>query len=87
MSWIEELDKYGQNFLIDELVWHLEKGRMPVSILMECSTGRTGIVFHFESAEPAFLSVPERMLHGHWREAQEILSEFGELRYLRYMSS
>ena len=32
MNWINELDKHGYNFLVDELVWHLEQGRTPIAI-------------------------------------------------------
>ena len=32
MTWIDELDKYGENVLIDELVFHLENGREIISV-------------------------------------------------------
>lgn len=87
MSWIEKLDHYGANFLIDELVWHLKEGRVPASVSMESSPVRTGVVFHFVDGGTAFLTVPERALDDHWREAQDISSKFNELRGLRFEAS
>jgi len=87
MSWIEELDQYGDNFLIDELAWHLEEGRVPASVSMERSPARTGVVFHFMGGGSEFLAIPERALDDHWRDAQDISCKFSELRGLRYETS
>lgn len=87
MSWIEELDQYGDNFLIDELAWHLEEGRVPASVSMERSPARTGVVFHFMGGGSEFLAIPEQALDDHWRDAQDISRKFSELRGLRYETS
>ncbi|WP_334078474.1 hypothetical protein [Microbulbifer sp. M83] len=87
MSWISGLDSYGYNFLIDELVWHLEKGREPVSVLLSKGESKSGYEFHFSNSETAFLEVNSEMIEEHWLEAKEIVESFSQLRGLRFVHS
>ena len=87
MSWISELDKYGYNFLIDELVWHIEQGRIPVSVLLIDDPERSGYEFSFSEVEPMFLKVTPEALQESWIEAKEIVSKFAQLEGLRFAHS
>ena len=62
MSWISELDKYGYNFLIDELVWHVEQGRIPLSVQLIDDSEHSGYEFSFLELEPMFLKVNQIMV-------------------------
>lgn len=87
MNWIEELDKYGHNFLVDELVWHLEKGRKPIAVVKRTKDDVAGYEFHFENDDPHFLKVVPDMLDKHWEEAQEIIAGFPQLGGIEYVVS
>ena len=87
MSWISELDKYGYNFLIDELVWHIEQGRIPLSVLLINDSERSGYEFSFPELEPVFLKVNPEALQESWVEAKEIVSKFGQLEGMCFVHS
>ena len=87
MDWIEELDKHGHNFLIDELVWHIEQGRIPVEVAKCTKDNTVGYEFRFEKDKPMFLKVVPDMIDDHWKEALEITSEFPQLESIRYVVS
>ena len=87
MNWINELDKHGYNFLVDELVWHLEQGRIPIAIAKVSGHDAVGYEFRFENEKPHFLKVSPEMLDKHWVEAQQIMSEFVQLQGVEYVAS
>lgn len=87
MNWIEELDKHGHNFLIDELVWHIEEGRNPVSVCLISQASKSGFEFHFSNGEPSFLKVNPAALEASWTEAKRIVGFFSQLENLRFESS
>ena len=78
MAWIDDLEKDAWNVVIDELVWHLREGRMPV-IVRRRSTPSTGVEFCFESAQPAFLAIEQSFFKEHWEEAVAIIGRCSEL--------
>lgn len=87
MDWIKELDKHGYNFLIDELVWHLEQGRNPNEVAKCTKHNIVGYEFRFEHEKPSFLKVVPEQLHQYWEEAQEITCQFSQLGNLKYVVS
>ena len=87
MSWISELDKYGYNFLIDELVWHIEQGRIPLSVLFINDSECSGYEFSFSELGPMFLKVNPEVLQETWVEAKEIVSKVGQLEGMRFVHS
>ena len=87
MSWISELDKYGYNFLIDELVWHVEQGRIPLSVQLIDDSEHSGYEFSFLELEPMFLKVNPEALQESWIEAKEIVSKFTQLEGMRFVHS
>lgn len=82
MDWIEKLEKEAWNVVIDELVWHLEEGRIPVAIRRHV-TPINKVEFCFESEPPAFLAVEPSFFDEHWNEAISIIGRFPELRALK----
>jgi hypothetical protein len=82
MDWIDHLEKDAFNFVIDELVWHLREGRIPVAIRKNFSP-KTGVEFCFESERPSFLAVEQILFEEHWDEALSIIGRFPELRALK----
>jgi len=87
MDWIKELDKHGCNFLVDELVWHLEQGRTPIAMVKRSKDDAVGFEFRFENEKPQFLQVVPNMLDKHWEEAQEITSGFPQLGSMEFVVS
>ena len=87
MSWISELDKYGHNFLIDELVWHIEQERMPLSVRLVKNLEQSGYEFSFSESEPMFLTVNTEALQDNWVEAKEIVSKFSQLEGINFVHS
>ena len=87
MNWIEELDKHGYNFLVDELVWHLEQGRTPITMVKRSKGDLVGFEFYFENEKPHFLKVAPEMLDKHWKEAQKITADFSQLEGIEYVVS
>ena len=85
MDWINELDKYGYNFLIDELVWHLEQGKIPTDIIKREKDGLSGCEFLFENEQPRFLQVIPELLDEHWKEAQKITASFPQIASIKYV--
>ena len=79
MSWITELDKYGHNFLIDELVWHLELGKTPTAVIFVNDSECSGYEFTFSEFEPMFLKVSFEAFHDNWIQAKEIVRKFYQL--------
>lgn len=79
MDCIDELERDAYNFVIDELVWHLENGRTPLAIRRNYNL-QTGVEFQFGQTAPMFLSVDERLLDQHWEEAKMIINQYSELR-------
>lgn len=82
MEWINELEKEAWNVIIDELVWHLREGRVPVAIRRQF-TPRRGIEFCFHSAQPSFFSIEGSFLEEHWSKAVAIIRECSELSDLK----
>ncbi len=70
MDWIEELDKHGYNFLVDEFVWHLEQGRTPIAVVKLSKDDNVGFEFRFENENTHFLQVDPDMIDKQWEEAQ-----------------
>jgi hypothetical protein len=87
MNWIKELNKHGYNFLVDELVWHLEQGRMPITVAKRTKEDMVGFEFRFENEKPYFLTVNPDMLNKHWEEAQKIIADFPQLENVEYVVS
>ena len=87
MNWINELDKHGYNFLVDELVWHLEQGRTPIAIAKLSEHDVIGYEFRFKNEKPHFLKVSPEMIDKDWEEAQKIISEFTQLQGIEYVIS
>lgn len=87
MNWITELDKHGYNFLIDELVWHIEQGRTPLAVSFINEPERSGYEFSFSGSEPMFLKVNAEALQESWNEAKEIVSNFNQLEGMRFVHS
>ena len=87
MNWIQQLDKNGFNFLIDELVWHLEQERFPLTIRKINSNIRTGFEFVFKDGETHFLNVKKDALEQNWSEAIAISKEYPELKGVIYENS
>ncbi|MGY9106075.1 MAG: hypothetical protein ACKVG0_06020 [Alphaproteobacteria bacterium] len=87
VNWVSELDEHGYNFLIDELVWHIEQGRMPVSVGIAQKAEELGYEFRFSESEPMFLRVNPEMLQEHWAEAIEIVRKFSQLEGMRFVHS
>ena len=87
MSWIDELDKHGYNFLIDELVWHIEQGRTPLSVSIAQKEEQAGYEFLFSESEPMFLKVNPEKLKEHWLEAKKIASKFSQLEGMHFVHS
>ena len=87
MSWIEELDKHGHNILIDELVWHLEEGRKPVSVSIISDESGPGYEFKFSDGGASFLKVNPAAIHASWSEAKRIAGLFSQLQELRFENS
>jgi len=85
MEWLEKLDKFGYNFLVDELVWHLEQGRNVVSMARVQTPARTGVIIDFQDGTEAFHQVAPKQLDEHWKECKEITAKFSELSELRYV--
>ena len=78
MEWIERLDKEGWNFVIDELVWHLKEGRVPIEITVQ-RVPLSGVEFRFDNAAPTFFRIDRHELREHWAAAVQIIGEFPEL--------
>ena len=87
MNWINELDKYGYNILIDELVWHIEKGRNPLSVKLVRSSKQSGYEFLFSKAEPSFLNVNPEAIEENWFEAKEIVDKFTQLEGMSFVGT
>ncbi len=86
MNWIERLDKHGQNFLIDELVYFLDSGQVVVSIEKSAPPdGQSGYKFKLDNGTEETLKVPKHLLDQHWTEAQQIVSLFPELSSLSFL--
>lgn len=85
MTWISNLDKYGHNHLIDELVWHIEQGRSPVSVKLVKNSEQSGYEFSFSESEPMFLNINPEAIGDSWQEAQEIVSKFKQLQGLSFV--
>jgi hypothetical protein len=86
MNWIQELDQYGHNLLVDELVWHLDQGRMPIAVVKR-SKDDVGFEFCFENETAHFLQVAPDMLDKQWEEAQTITAGFPQLGSIQYVVS
>ena len=82
MTWIDQLEKDAWNVIIDELVWHLREGRMPVAVHRHF-TPKRGVEFCFESAQPAFFSIEGIFLEEHWDAAVAIIRQCSELNALK----
>ncbi len=83
-EWLINLDKYGSNFLVDELVFHLEHGAFVASIQKVRDHERVGVLFFFLDDSDSFLAVPSDQLEMHWKESKEITSRFTQLSDLVY---
>lgn len=83
MTWIHALDKHGYNAVIDELAWHLREGRKPSGVVKR-SSPEPGVEFEFPGRDGAFLKVFGSILDQNWREAQEIVREFPQLRSFEF---
>lgn len=79
MSWIDRLDEHGYNVVIDELAWHLREGRQPTGVIKR-SSPEVGVEYEFSDRDGAFLKVIDSTLDQNWREAQDIIREFPQLR-------
>jgi len=77
MSWIDALDQYGHNFLIDQLVYLIEQTKPVVSVSK--SQNPVGYLFRFDDGTTDFVSVLPQFLDEHWIEAIEIVKNFSEL--------
>lgn len=86
MKYLTELDKHGYNFLIDELVWHLEKDDIPSSIMKIIDSDIPGYEFQFPFKENSFLEVDKGMIEEHWTEAISIMKQFDELKEIKMCS-
>lgn len=78
MDWIDQLEEEAWNTVVDELVWHLREGRMPISIHRQFSPER-GVEFKFDGAPTAFYPIQNHFLEDHWDEAVAIISRFPQL--------
>ncbi len=78
MEWIDRLDREGWNFVIDELVWHLEEGRVLTAIAVTFAP-ISGVEFRFDNAEPVFFPIDRPHVREHWFAAVEIIRTFPEL--------
>ena len=83
-EWLLNLDKYGYNFIVDELVFHLEHGATVETIQKVSDLDRSGVLFHFLGHGDSFLDMPSDQLEAHWDESREITSQFAELSDLVY---
>jgi hypothetical protein len=63
--------------VIDELVWHLQEGRVPMRVRCELHPQR-GIHFTF-SDSTAFFPIKSSLLQEHWEAAVAIIEGFPEL--------
>lgn len=82
MTLIDELEKDAWNFIIDELIWHLEEGRIPATV-RRVLTPETGIEFCFETVPSDFYAIPAEFLEEHWNEAVTIIGRCPELASLK----
>jgi len=87
MHWLKKLDKHGSNLLIDELVWHLEEGRVLTRIVRFKNAKKTGFEYHFEENHPRFLDVDKDSLDSSWDEAKTIISKFPQLAHLAFLDN
>lgn len=78
MSWIDALDEYGYNVVVDELAWHLYEGREPIGVVKRTAP-EPGVEFEFADQDGAFLSVTGSILDANWEEAIGIVREFPQL--------
>ncbi|HXG84535.1 MAG TPA: hypothetical protein VNI84_10955 [Pyrinomonadaceae bacterium] len=85
MDWKEELDKHGYNLLVDELVWHLDQGRIPIAVIKQSKDDDVGFEFRFENETPHFLKVTPDLFNEHWEEAQKITAGFPQLGSIEYI--
>ena len=83
MSWIDALDEHGYNVVIDEQAWHLREGRRPSGVVKRSSPD-PGVEFEFTDRDGAFLRVDGSILDQNWREAQDIVREFPQLRSFEF---
>lgn len=87
-AWISELDEHGHNFLIDELVYHLEGGRTVKAIEMRDKFyDEVGYNFVFSDGSDTFLKVPPEMIGDHWNEAKQIAQAFPMLLQMRFIEA
>ncbi|EAQ27480.1 hypothetical protein [Roseovarius sp. 217] len=87
-GWISELDEYGYNFLIDELVFHLEAGRKVKAIeKLDKSNTDVGFEFVFLDDTDSFLKVPPELISDHWNEAQQIVQAFPMLLQVQFIET
>ena len=84
IDWLVELDHYGHNVLVDELVFHLEHGYVPEMLEIMPNPGESKCVYHFRGGHQSSLDVPQSFLGTTYQECKEITAKFPQLSDLRY---
>ena len=86
MRWVLELDKFGYNIIIDELVWHIENKRIPHSI-QNVKEPESGLIFRFKCDDSSFLKASEESIEMNWEETKTITSNFKEIENVIFKNS
>ncbi|WP_313494530.1 hypothetical protein [Stenotrophomonas sp.] len=82
MEWIDALEHDAWNDVIEELVWHLRNGRMPILISHQPTPERR-VEFHFKDLPAVVLPLSQQSC---WNEAVSIIERFPQLNATRLRS-
>jgi hypothetical protein len=77
MEDLNQLERYADNFIIDELSWHVSNRGLPSSITADCTDLATPkVVFTFSSGQEWTHEIDPGMFLDHWDDAATVLRNF-----------
>jgi hypothetical protein len=80
MEEYDELNRFADNFIIDELHWHLIEERFPISIVADHSNPNAPrVVYQFENGQTGTQEIIPGFFTDHWADAADILKKFPSL--------
>ncbi len=77
MNDLAQLERFTDNFIIDELTWHLANRGIPESIDPDCSDIQNPkAVFRFSSGRTWTHEIDPGLFVDHWNDAAEVIRDF-----------
>ena len=77
MEDLNQLERYADNFIIDELSWHVSNRGIPVSIKSDCADLEAPkVVFTFSNGQEWTHDIDPGFFVDHWEDAAAVLRDF-----------